>query len=90
MITAHPTRAIVARNSSYLISGASAPCTTSWVHFDKAGTAAGDYSIVRPVSPDANGNWQRSFLATTDDRFYVSRKPGEPVAGHTTYLVQAR
>lgn len=85
-----PLTRVVAKNHTTSISGTSVPGTTVYVHFHKAGTAAGDYSIVRAVTANSSGAWTKSFLASVDYRIFASRAAGDSVSGYTTYVFQAR
>lgn len=78
---------VVARGSTYTITGTGLPGQTLTVHFHKAGTASTDYSILRTVPIGSNGSWSRAYVASVDYRFYASLPNGQV---SPTVLVQAR
>jgi hypothetical protein len=82
-----PTSRTVRRNSTVAISGTATPGATVTLHFHKAGTAASDYSILRTVSVGSRGSWSRSYLASTDYRYFASLPNGQV---SPTVLAQAR
>ena len=84
-----PLSRVATLNALYTLTGTATPGTAVYLHFHAAGTAATDYSIVRLVTADANGNWTRPYLAIRDYRLYVSRSASAS-ASYTSYLVQAR
>ena len=83
-----PTRIVPVRQS-YTLTGTGVPGSTLYLHFHAIHTPAGDYSIVRPVTVNANGTWSRPYLAHRDYRLYTSRSATDS-ATFTTYLIQAR
>lgn len=82
-----PSSRVVRRNSTVTIAGTGSPGQLVTLHFHRAGTAATDYSILRAVPVDAAGRWSRSYVATTDYRYYATLPNGQRSA---TVLTQAR
>ena len=77
------------RNSTVLLSGHAAPNTPVTLHFHRAGTPAGDYSIIRTVASNSNGTWTRPLALVTDQRLYATRGASSE-AQAARYLIQAR
>ena len=59
-------------NSVFTITGTAAPLALVTLHFHRAGTAADDYSILRTVTADANGNWHRVVTTSVDYRYFAT------------------
>ena len=80
---------ITSAGHTYILTGTASPGSTVWLHFHRFGMAAGDFSIVRSVVADADGNWTRSYLAEADYRLYASNAATPHAAAQPT-LIQAR
>ncbi|GAC1439859.1 MAG: hypothetical protein NVSMB55_02550 [Mycobacteriales bacterium] len=76
-----------ASSSVVTIAGHASPGTTVYLHFHRAGTPAGDYSVVRGVLASRAGTWSRLVSVGSGFRYYATRTG---VAGYQTgsYLVQ--
>ena len=56
----------------------------------RAGTAPGDFSIVRTATAGSNGGWRFSYRADDDYRFFVARTAEAAYRDGANWLVQAR
>ena len=62
----------VAYRSTFSIDGTALASSVVTLRFHRAGTPAGDYSIVRTVRADARGAWSRPITPDTDYRYYAT------------------
>ena len=79
----------VAYRSAASIDGTAAANSLVTLHFHRAGTPAGDYSIVRTVRANSRGAWSRLFTPETDYRYYATvATASSGTATSATVLVQ--
>ena len=62
--------------SMFVLRGTGPANTVITLHFHRAGTPAWDYSLLRTVTTDGNGQWSRPVAATADYRYYASAGSG--------------
>ena len=84
-----PASRVVPAGRRYTLTGTALPGSAVVLHLHKPGMASNDFSLLRTVTADAAGNWQRPYLASTDYRLYISRTSSDSTTA-ARYLIQAR
>ena len=85
-----PASRVVTRNQSSSLTGSGVPGSAVVVHVHRAGTAAGDYSLLRTMNADSTGRWVWKFTGDRDFRAYVSLSTDDTLSSSSPVLVRIR